>query len=299
MSRKVQTGNLFIIAAALLWSMAGVCVKFIPWSAYSIACFRSICGAITFCIFMRRPHITFSRWNIAGAFCMFLTGILYMSAIKLTTAANAIVLQYTTPVIIILYAALIEKKRPTKLDIITTVCVLAGCVLAFSDQLEGGGMLGNFIALASGFTFAGLMIINRRPETDAMESQLLGNLLSVVFLMPFLLTEKAFSWDPKVLLVALFLGFFQYGLAHVCFGIGIKRTEPVTASIIATLEPICSPLWVFLVLGEQPGALALAGFVIVLAATSVYNVLLVRRGNEALQSTSSTPDYGGSSSISG
>ena len=93
MPRKALPGNLFIIAAALLWSLAGVCVKFIPWSAYSIACFRSVCGALVFCIVMRRPHITFSRWNIAGALSMFLTGVLYMSAIKLTTAANAIVLQ--------------------------------------------------------------------------------------------------------------------------------------------------------------------------------------------------------------
>ena len=293
MSRGKRFGNLFIIAAALLWSLAGVCVKFIPWSAYSIACFRSVCGALTFCICMRRPRITFSKWNIAGALAMFLTGVLYMSAIKLTTAANAIVLQYTAPVIIILYSALVEKKRPSKLDLIITACVLAGCILAFSDQLEGGGMLGNLLALASGFTLAGLMVINRRPETNAMESQLLGNLFSVVLLSPFLFTERAFSWDPKILAVALFMGFFQYGLAHVCFGIGIKRTEPVTASIIATLEPICSPLWVFLILGEKPGTVALIGFAIVLVSTTVYNVLLAR------QSTSSVTDSGGSSSISG
>ena len=269
MPRKALPGNLFIIAAALLWSLAGVCVKFIPWSAYSIACFRSICGALVFCIVMRRPHITFYRWNIAGALSMFLTGVLYMSAIKLTTAANAIVLQYTAPVIIILYSAIVEKKKPSRLDLIVTACVLAGCVLAFSDRLEGGGMLGNLLALASGVTFAGLMVINRRLETDAMESQLLGNLFSVVLLMPFLLTDRTVTWDPKVIAVALFLGFFQYGLAHVCFGIGIKRTEPVSASIIATLEPICSPLWVFLFLGEQPGTMALVGFAVVLVSTKI------------------------------
>ena len=293
MSRGSRFGNLYIIAAALLWSLAGVCVKFIPWSAYSIACFRSICGALVFCIYMRRPHITFSKWNIAGALAMFLTGVLYMSAIKLTTAANAIVLQYTAPVIIILYSAVVEHKRPTRLDLIVTACVLAGCILAFSDRLEGGGALGNILALASGFTFAGLMVINRRPETDAMESQLLGNLFSVVLLMPFLLTDRAVTWNPTVIGVALFQGFVQYGLAHVFFGIGIKRTEPVSASIIATLEPICSPLWVFLILGERPGTTALIGFVIVLVSTAVYNVLLAR------QSTSSVTDSGGSSNISG
>ena len=213
---------------------------------------------------------------------MFLTGVLYMSAIKLTTAANAIVLQYTAPVIIILYEMLVEHKKPSKLDLITVAMVFVGCVLAFSDQLEGGGMLGNILALASGFTFAGLMVINRKPQTDAMESQLLGNLFSVVFLMPLLLTDKsvvinADAWRTLVIPVALFLGFCEYGSAHICFGIGIKRTEPVTASIIATLEPICSPLWVFLILGEQPGTPALIGFAIVIAVTAVYNVLLTRQ----------------------
>jgi drug/metabolite transporter (DMT)-like permease len=273
---RKKFGNVYIILAALLWSTAGVCVKYIPWSAYSIACFRSICGAITFCIVMRKPHITFNRWNIAGALAMFLTGVLYMSAIKLTTAANAIVLQYTAPILIILYNTIFEHRKPSRLDLIITACVIAGCVLAFSDQLEGGGMLGNLLALASGVTFAGLMIINRKPQTDAMESQLLGNLLSVFILMPFLLTDRAVVFDWRIIGAALFLGFFQYGLAHVCFGIGIKRTEPVTASIISTLEPICSPLWVFLLLGEKPGTLALIGFAIVLSATAVYNILLVR-----------------------
>jgi drug/metabolite transporter (DMT)-like permease len=273
---RKKFGNVYIILAALLWSTAGVCVKYIPWSAYSIACFRSICGAITFCIVMRKPHITFNRWNIAGALAMFLTGVLYMSAIKLTTAANAIVLQYTAPILIILYNTIFEHRKPSRLDLIITACVIAGCVLAFSDQLEGGGMLGNLLALASGVTFAGLMIINRKPQTDAMESQLLGNLLSVLILMPFLLTDRAVVFDWRIIGAALFLGFFQYGLAHVCFGIGIKRTEPVTASIISTLEPICSPLWVFLLLGEKPGTLALIGFAIVLSATAVYNILLVR-----------------------
>ncbi|NMA08373.1 MAG: EamA family transporter [Clostridiales bacterium] len=276
MDTRKKFGNVYIILAALLWSTAGVCVKYIPWSAYSIACFRSICGAITFCIVMRKPHITFNRWNIAGALAMFLTGVLYMSAIKLTTAANAIVLQYTAPILIILYNTIFEHRKPSRLDLIITACVIAGCVLAFSDQLEGGGMLGNLLALASGVTFAGLMIINRKPQTDAMESQLLGNLLSVFILMPFLLTDRAVVFDWRIIGAALFLGFFQYGLAHVCFGIGIKRTEPVTASIISTLEPICSPLWVFLLLGEKPGTLALIGFAIVLSATAVYNILLVR-----------------------
>ena len=287
MSSKTRFGTAFILAAALLWSTAGVCVKFIPWSGYSISCFRSICGAILFCVYMlcsgeHRIHLHFTKWNIAGALAMFLTGITYMNAIKLTTAANAIVLQYTAPVIIIFYEMLVEHKKPSKLDLITVFCVFVGCVLAFSDQLEGGGLLGNILALCSGFTFAGLMVINRKPQTDAMESQLLGNLFSAVFLLPFLLTDKAVvfdqaAWTSLVIPVALFLGFFQYGSAHLCFGFGIKRTEPVSASIIATLEPICSPLWVFLILGEQPGTMALIGFVIVIASTAVYNVLLNKK----------------------
>jgi len=257
---RKKFGNVYIILAALLWSTAGVCVKYIPWSAYSIACFRSICGAITFCIVMRKPHITFNRWNIAGALAMFLTGVLYMSAIKLTTAANAIVLQYTAPILIILYNTIFEHRKPSRLDLIITACVIAGCVLAFSDQLEGGGMLGNLLALASGVTFAGLMIINRKPQTDAMESQLLGNLLSVLILMPFLLTDRAVVFDWRIIGAALFLGFqllrgdlpwvaFALAIIVVFVLVGMVRvlrrsndTVSIALAVVVGLAVTCGPL---------------------------------------------------------
>ncbi|NLD88338.1 MAG: EamA family transporter [Clostridiales bacterium] len=276
MDKKSRSGPLFITAAATLWSFAGVCVKYIPWSALSLVCFRSICASIMFLTYLRFPKIKFTKHNVAGAVALLLTSVMFILANKLTTAANAIVLHYTAPLFVLLYGLIFKKRKPTKRDIIMCVTVITGCVISCADKLEGGALLGNILALASGVTFASIMIINNMEKTDSLQSQLIGNILMSVIFLPALLTDNAITPDIKTWGAALFLGFIQYGLSHIIFGVGIKRIEASSASLISTVEPILSPVWVFLVIGEKPGALTIAGFVIVMAAVVLYNISLLR-----------------------
>ena len=284
------SGKIYLLLTGILWSTAGVCAKFIPWGALSITSFRGGIGTITLLLLIKKPRIRITLRNFMGAAALLGTGTLFMLANKLTTAANAIVLQYTAPIIVLLYTVVIKKKKPTWFELAIMAMVFSGCVLAFADKLDTGHILGNILGLGSGFTFAAMILINRDPKTNAQECQLLGNLMSFVVLLPFLLFDSKVTFDLPVIGVALYLGIFQYGLASFLFSIGIKKANPVTASILLTMEPICSPIWVFLFLGEAPGALAIAGFAVVVLSVTAYTLLPVLLKRPALCSCTYDPD---------
>lgn len=263
-------GPLLIMFTAILWSFAGLLIKFIPWDAMTIVGMRSAIATLVMMIYMRRVHITFSRPVILGALSMSATTILFVFANKLTTAANAIVLQYTAPIFVVLISIIFFKKRARALDIISTLVVFAGMGLFFFDHLKADAMLGNILACVSGITFAGVFLMNKAPGAKPEESVLLGHLINTAAGLPFAATHITF--EPAAWGAIALLGIFQLGLAYVLFTIGIKRTPPITASLIATLEPLLNPIWVLLNTGEAPGIWALIGGVIVIVTVVIYNI---------------------------
>lgn len=278
-------GNLIILATALLWSTGGVLIKFIPWGTLSIASLRGlICLTILLSVrwFRRRGGkarpVRFSRHNVAAGTMLFTTSSLFLAANKLTTAANAIVLQYIAPILILLYTALVQKRKPTKAEILLTVLVFLGCALAFSDQFgSGSNLLGDSLALLSGFTFAALILISQHKETQADDGQIIGCGMSFLFCLPFLLTDKSVTFVPANVGAMLALGVLQYTLPSILFAKGVKMTNPVAASVILTTEPIMNPVWVFLFLGELPGTRAMIGFVLVISAVTLQSMIPILR----------------------
>jgi drug/metabolite transporter (DMT)-like permease len=270
-------GPLLIAATAILWSFGGLLIKLIPWDAMTIVGMRAVFAAAIMAIYMKRPHITFSPSVILGGICMSGTTILFVFANKLTTAANAIVLQYTAPIFIIVLSAILFKKRPKWLDICAVLAVFAGIALFFFDQLKGSAMLGNILACLAGLTFAGVFLVNQMPNAHPEESILLGHIINVVVALPFILTHITF--EPIAWVSISLLGVFQLGLAYVLFSIGIKITPPVSASLIASLEPLLNPVWVFLFYGEKPGVWALIGGAVVLVSIVLYNYLGMRQNH--------------------
>ncbi len=274
-------GQLLILSAALLWSTAGILVKLLPWGSLSISCLRGLISVL-FLISLRfiqrltgKGYVPFrmTRHNIASGVAMFLTSVLFMAANKLTTAANAIVLQYIAPILILIYTSVTQKRWPSPVEFTLTIVVFLGCVLAFSDQLQGTGTLGNVLALLSGFAFAALILINRMEKVRPEDGQIIGCGLSFLLGLPFLLTDGSLVLTSESVGAMLLLGVFQYSIANLMFAKGIKKTEPMSASIILTMEPIMSPVWVFAVLGEVPGGRALAGFVLVIAAVTLQSLM--------------------------
>lgn len=268
-------GPLLIALTAILWSSAGVLIKLVPWDAMTIVGVRSAFAAVVMAIYMRRPRITFTKPVVLGALSLSATMVLFIIANKLTTAANAIVLQYTSPIFVILITAFLLKQRPKALDIAAVGIVFAGVMLFFFDQLKADALLGNILAFLSGLTFAGVFITNRMPGAKPEQAMLLGYIINMVICAPFIAMNVTFETVPW--LVITLMGIFQLGLAYVLFSIGIKTTSPITASLIAALEPLLSPIWVMLATGEKPGVFAVAGGVVVLITIVVYNILSARR----------------------
>ncbi len=269
------TAILQIALACTLWSFSGLLSKMVPWSAISIVGFRSIIAVILVGISRRsfRPKLTKGTWIGAGA--VLTTAILFIFANKLTSAANAIVLQYAMPIFVILYSVLFRHKRPSRLELGTVLAAGTGIVLCFAQGLEGGGMLGDLLSLTSAVTYSVMFLAGQRDDCDALSYTFLGALIgcALLFFMPF---DPAIRANPMEWVMAALMG-VCLGLGYIFFSAGMRGgISPLSAAIVANVEPILNPTWCFLFLGEWPGLLTLSGAAIVLVVVFVYTLLSSR-----------------------
>lgn len=275
-----QKGTLCVFMAAVLYSIGGLCIKVIPWNGMSINGSRTAIALMVIGLYMKLTHhkLRLNRWVMLGALAVCGTNILYAMSNKLTTAANAIVLQFTAPIFVILFSVLFFGKKPKQLDLIACVLVLGGVILFFVDGLSAGGMLGNVLALLSGVSYAGVFFTNDMPDGDGISSVFWGAAISTVVGIPFVVKEAPLSILAVVSLVVL--GVFQVGLAYILMVEGLKNTPPVTASLVSGIEPVLNPILVAVFYHEMIGPLALVGAMIVVGSVVLYNVLLTRQKAE-------------------
>jgi len=270
--KALPTGPLAILAAALLWSMAGLLIKYLDWPPLAIASARSLLASLVFLVFFRRRlWVRPNRVTWLSGMALMLTQVLFVVANKLTTATNAIMLQYTAPVFVVLIGVAFYRTRPNRREIVALVWAMAGVALFFAEKLDAGGMAGNLIAVFTGLTFAAVFVLNSRPECQVPAALLIGQIGTFLVGLPQLLLLAPGSWNSRSLPAILILGFFQLGLAYLLFQVGIRHTRPLNASLLAIVEPLMSPVWVFLVLDEKPGLLALAGAVVINSAAVLLN----------------------------
>ena len=261
-----------ILFTALLWGLAGVCVKSISWGPLPIVAVRSLISLLMLFAMKRSLRLKFSRTNLLGAFMMSATGILYVMAIKLTTAGTAIVLQYTASVLVFVFAVLFQGRKARLAEILLTLAVFAGITISFLDNLDFSRLLGNALALLSAFTFAGQIIVMNGKNCDTEDATILSNLLCLLICLPFCFAEKL-AWDTKNIVWLLIMAVFQYGLANALFARNIHRVDPVEASILLTVEPIFNPIPVAIFCGEKMSALAVLGSAIVIIAVTLHGLL--------------------------
>jgi drug/metabolite transporter (DMT)-like permease len=257
----------FLIVTAILWSSGGLLIKWISWNPMAIAGVRSAIATLVLLVALRRPRLTWSFAQIGGAIAYAVTVILFVVANKLTTAANVILLQYTSPIYVALLGAWFLGERAAQLDWITIFAVIGGMVLFFFDDLTLGDLWGNLCAISSGVTFAGFVLLMRKQKNDSpLESVFLGNILTALVGFPFMFQTmpSASSWIGLVL-----AGVLQLGLSHVLYARAIKHVSALEAILIPVIEPILNPVWVFLVMGETPGLYALLGGFIVLTSVTI------------------------------
>jgi len=278
---KDRSGPVFIALASVCWSFGGVFIKFIPWGAMSIVGLRAFLAAIVFIIYRRNFKIELTTGNILTAVCLSSTTVLYVFANKLTTAAAAILLQFTGPIFIILIYLIFYKRKPTVSAIIAVVLTLLGMFLFFADNLDAGGVLGNILALLSGLAMAGVYVCNKRPDTTPENALFLGFVINSCIGLPFTFFEV--TADISAWIAVILLGVVQVGFAYIFFSKGIKKTSALLACLTSTLEPILNPIWVFLagmwgILHELeiPGRYAIIGGAVIILTVVGYNIWVER-----------------------
>ncbi len=262
---------LLLAGAAILWSLGGLLIKSVDANPLAIAGSRSGIAAIVLLIVLKKPKITWSFAQIGAALTYAITLILFVTATKTTTAASAVLLQFTAPIYVALFSAWLLKERTKLLDWITITLVIGGMVLFFLDNLSTKSILGNGLAAASGVSFA-LFIVLMRMQKDGspLESVLLGNIFTAAIGIPFLYQS---SPDATGWLYLVILGVVQLGLPYVLFSWAIKHVTAMEGILVPVIEPLLNPVWVFLLLGEAPGMLAIIGGLIVLSAITVRCIL--------------------------
>jgi len=272
---QLTMGRLYIISTALLWGLAGVCVKSIPWNSISIMAARCGIGIIMFAVLRKSFRIRFNKYTLFGAVMMSITGILYMMAIKLSTAATAIVLQYTAPIFVFLYSVIFQKRKARISETLIVFLVFGGCLLSFLDELDPTRLLGNVLGLLSGVSFAAQIIGFSDKRADSNDGMYLSNIISFVVCMPFMFFDKNMAFSAEIIFWVLVLGVFQYGLANIFYARGCQRINKIETSLLLTIEPVFNPIPVLLVNKEFPGPLAVAGFVVVITGITLYALLPV------------------------
>jgi drug/metabolite transporter (DMT)-like permease len=259
-------------SAALCWSLGGLLIKSVAWPPLAVAGGRGLIAAAFLAVFAPRFRFTWSAAQIGGAVAYAATTILFVTATKLTTAANAILLQYTAPVWIALFGAWFLGERATRADWLTIAVVFGGMGLFFCDDLRLAGLAGNLIALASGVAFAAMtLLLRKQKDTSAEESIFLGNLLAGAVGLPFMVTAQTFPGARGWIALAL-LGVVQLGVSYLLYARAIRHITALEAVLIPVIEPILNPIWVLLALGERPGPLSMAGGAIVLSAVTARTV---------------------------
>jgi drug/metabolite transporter (DMT)-like permease len=271
---------IFLIITAMLWSSGGLLIKSVTWNPVAIAGGRSLISAILLYFIICREKIQWSKTLIYGAFAYAGTVIFFVAANKMTTAANAILLQYTAPIYVAIFGAWLLKERVKVLDWIVIFCVIAGMLLFFMDDLEAGGLLGNILALISGICFASMILLLRaQKDASPLQSVFLGNVLTAIIGLPFMITGGL--PDSKSILGLVVLGVFQLGLAYIFYSYAIKHVTALEGVLIPIIEPILNPVWVIIFLGEIPGFWAIIGGIIVIGAISARGIIYSLKTNKA------------------
>lgn len=272
---------LLLVAAGLFWSTAGVLIKYVTWHPLAIWAVRcGVSGAVLAAVIQPAwGRVTSAEWGAALTHAA--TTGMFIAANKLTTPANAILIQYSAPVWVALLGAWMLGEKATRGDWMTIVAVLGGVAVFFFEQLTLQGTAGNLIALAAGIGFAFHIMLLRKVASaggQPLRAVIIGNAIGALAGAYWCFATPGPSATGWAALIAL--GVVQQAGAYFCYGWAIRRVTALTGLLIPIIEPILSPVWVLLVFGEQPGRWALVGGVVVVGAVTM-RALRSLRANKA------------------
>ncbi len=289
-NRDRLLGTFYIFMSAVLFSLAGVLIKMISWSSLSINGIRNLFAFLIMAFYLKKIHhkIVINKVVILGSICNLLMNLTFAMATKMTSAANAIVLQFTEPIFLILILWMIWKQKPDKKAVIACIFVFTGILCFFFDELSISGQVGNILVIVSGILYALVFLIKKMKNADFESSIVLSQIVSFFLFMPWYFNETDYS--PKNFIFVMILGLFQLGIAYVFLAKGLEQVSPVSASLTSTIEPILNPIWVAIFYGELLRPIAIVGAAIVILSATAYNVINAKNDTKC-------PDTGTSSVI--
>lgn len=265
---KATRGRLLIVSAALLWSLAGVFIKFLDVPPLTIVFYRSFFACLIFTPFVRRAD-----WRISGpvgvSVLTYSAAIsAFVSANKLTTAANAIVLQYTAPIFVFLFSRIVLREKVTKLNGLALSVGMLGVAVISLDSAGEPEMAGVLLALLSGLLFAAYMInLRRTSNVSPIYLTWINNAVCALLLLLVVKSQLGLTWDQLGILAVM--GAVQLGLPYFLFSKGLQTVSLQEASLIALIEPVLNPIWVAVTVGEIPSTATLTGGGMILMGLSV------------------------------
>ena len=276
-----QKAMLLMVVTAAMWSIGGIFIKLVSWNPLMIAGMRSMISAMVLggYMFYKRIPFKFCKASMGAAIGLSCSAMLFVMANKLTTAANAIVLQYSAPVFILIITAFLLHKRLEKREIIAVALTMCGIVLFFFDQLSPGNVLGNILGILAG-VFLAIMFVSMGEGGDddsiRMSGILMAHLIAAVIGMPVgtVLTESVTGME---ILYVVILGGFQLGIPYVLYAIASRDCPPLACSLIGMLEPLLNPVWVAIFVHEMPGTFAFIGGAVIIATVGWWCVVSGRK----------------------
>ncbi len=268
-----QKGLLAVCTAALMWSTGGLLVKLVTFNAMQISFFRCAIAAFVFAVLFRKRLLLVNTLTFITAIFYASVLISYVIALKMTTAANAIFLQSTAPIYVLIFEPVLLKTSYNRVNILTILVCITGMIFFFMEKISPAHFEGNLIALFSGIMFAALFLSLRKNENKYQLSSIFyGNVIVALICTPFLSGIRDLNFSN--LWMVSFLGVFQIGLAYAIFSYGLRRVLAIEASIISLVEPVFNPVWVYIGYGEIPSLMAIIGGIIILSAITARTLLL-------------------------
>jgi drug/metabolite transporter (DMT)-like permease len=263
-------GSLSIFICALIWSTSGLFIKLLDWHPILITGMRSLLASILLFVYrlifiikqkQNKPYITINV--IIAGFTYAVTMLLFVYANKLTTSANAIMLEYSAPVWAALFGWIVIKEKPRKENWISMLTISIGLFIIFNNSFTTGKYFGDLLALIAGISFGVHSVyMSIQKKEDPIDALLLSHIICILFAIPFFIKQPPLLNHTTISSI-LFMGIFQIGIASFFFSYGIKRISGMNAMLISAIEPALNPLWVFIFTDEKPSIHTIIGGTII------------------------------------
>ena len=274
---SASTARLQVLAAALLFSTGGAGIKVAAFSGVQVSALRSGIAAVALLIFLR-GRIAWSRHVVLAAIVYAATLTLFVLSTKLTTSANAIFLQSTAPLYLLLLGPLLLGEHFKRRDLIFLSVIAVGMLSCFMGQRDATAtapdpVRGNLLAVLCGvvwaFTLAALRYVERDHSRPGLgtSAATLGSVFAAMAAIPFAWPFPVASTGEWITIV--YLGVCQIGLAYICLTKGIRHLPALEVSLLLLVEPALNPVWTWILRGESPGTWTIVGGGLILTATAL------------------------------